>query len=243
VSSLSEAPRESAAISIVPLSRLEQHYTPRRWPFAEDNREKIEVYFNSLWREKPALFNGCVLLSHEQHVADGVLYSRHFDTDFASMLAWRDWGFPDRTVHNCFALGALESADGAYLMGVMAGHTSNANRVYFPGGTPDLSDVFDGRLDLEASVIREVEEETGLRRDDYDLESGWYAAFAGARTAMLKVMRVNETAARIRERILRHLSRQSEPELADIRIVRGLRDLDEAMPPFIHAFLHQRWMA
>jgi 8-oxo-dGTP pyrophosphatase MutT (NUDIX family) len=243
VSSLSESTREAAAISVVRLSRLEQRYTPRAWPFADDNREKIDAYFASLRRAKPALFNGRVLLSHEQHAENGVLYSHHFDTDFASMLAWRDWGFPDRTVHNCFALGALESADGACLMGVMAAHTSNANRVYFPGGTPDLSDLFDDRLDLEASVVREVEEETGLRRDDYELESGWHGAFAGARTAMLKVMRVNETAANVRDRILRHLGRQSEPELADIRIVRSLRDLDEAMPPFIHAFLRQRWTA
>jgi len=78
-------------------------------------------------------------------------------------LAWRDWGFPDKDVFNGFGMGALRCADGAFVMGEMAGHTANAGRVYFPAGTPDLDDIDGGMVDIVGSVTREVEEETGLR--------------------------------------------------------------------------------
>ena len=54
----------------------------------------------------------------------------YFETDFASFLAWRDWGFPDAGVFNGFGVGALRAADGAFVLGEMAHHTSNAGRNY-----------------------------------------------------------------------------------------------------------------
>jgi hypothetical protein len=41
----------------------------------------------------------------------------------------------------------------------------------------------------------------------------------------------------LRARILEHLSHERQPELADIRIVRGQQDFDDAMPRFVTAFL------
>ncbi len=44
----------------------------------------------------------------------------YFETDFASFLAWRDWGFPDNSVFNGFGMGALRGSDGAFVLGEMA---------------------------------------------------------------------------------------------------------------------------
>ena len=117
----------------------------------------------------------------------------------------------------------------------MAAHTAAAGKIYFPGGTPDLSDVCDSRLDLEKSVVREVAEETGL--EDAKLSPGWHAVVDRQYVALIKTIERPETADELREKILRYLASEDEPELADIRIVRSPRDFDPMMPPFMTIYL------
>jgi hypothetical protein len=42
-------------------------------------------------------------------------------------------------------------------------------------------------------------------------------------------------------RILAHLAREAQPELAGVRIVRSPADFDPMMPPFVTAFLTHVW--
>jgi len=63
----------------------------------------------------------------------------------------------------------------------------------------------------------------------------------GPRIAMMRLLAAPVPAEALRARILAHLARQREPELADIRIVRGPADLDPMMPEFVHAFLGYIW--
>jgi hypothetical protein len=151
-------------IRAVPIARLELRFTPRSWPFAEQRRADIDDYFDRIRRTMPALWNGRVMLLHDWALANGAFNGAYFATDFASMLAWRDWGFPDGSVRNCFAQAALRSADGAFLLGVMGAHTANAGRIYFPSGTPDLDDIVGDTVDLDGSVMRELAERPGLSR-------------------------------------------------------------------------------
>ena len=105
------------------------------WPFAETRRAEIAAHFADQQREKPALWNGRVLLGRNPVFAGDRFSASYFETDFASFLAWRDWGFPDASVFNGFGMGALLCADGAFVLGEMGQHTSNAGRIYFPSGT------------------------------------------------------------------------------------------------------------
>jgi 8-oxo-dGTP pyrophosphatase MutT (NUDIX family) len=125
----------------------------------------------------------------------------------------------------------------------MGPHTAQAGKIYFPSGTPDLSDLKGETVDLAASVWREVEEETGLTAADLAAEPGWHTVFAGAQIAHLKIMQARQDAVALRERIVGFLGRQDQPELADIRIVRSLDDLEPAMLPFVGAFLRDQWPA
>jgi 8-oxo-dGTP pyrophosphatase MutT (NUDIX family) len=138
-------------------------------------------------------------------------------------------------------MGALRGSDGVFVLGVMSAHTANAGQIYFPAGLPDLSDVDGGRVDLAHNVIREVGEETGLVPGDFETGQGWITVLAGARIAQVKMLRARETAAALRARILAHLAHEEEPELADVRIVRGPADFDPMMPPFVTAFLTHVW--
>jgi 8-oxo-dGTP pyrophosphatase MutT (NUDIX family) len=226
---------------IVHLERLELAYVPQPWRFADERRADIDRYFAGLMQAKPGLWNGRMLLLAEHAIERDVLRGSYLDTDFASFIAWRDWGFPDAGVVNCFAMGALRASDGAYLLGVMGPQTVNAGRVYFPAGIPDPDDIVGGRVDLDRNVRREMAEETGLGPGDYRAGEHWVCVRTGPRLAMMKPLQAPEPAGPLRERILAHLARDPVPELSDIRIVRGPADLDAMMPPFVVAFLNEMW--
>ena len=216
---------------------------PWTWSFAETRRAEIAAYFADKQRERPAMWNGRVLLGRNPVFSGDGFSASYFEADFASFLAWRDWGFPDRSVFNGFGMGALLCADGAFVLGEMGQHTSNAGRVYFPSGTPDLGDVRDGTLDISGSVTRELEEETGLRPGDYASEPDWHCIYTGPAVAMIRLLRIDLPGDVVRDRIERNLAGQHQPELSAIHLVRGARDLTPAMPRFITAFIEAQLAA
>jgi 8-oxo-dGTP pyrophosphatase MutT (NUDIX family) len=207
------------------------------WPFAEQRRAEIDAHFAQQQREKPKIWNGRVLLGRYPVFAGERFSASYFETDFASFLAWRDWGFPDSDIFNGFGMGALLSSDGAFVLGEMGGHTANAGRIYFPSGTPDLDDIRDGRVDIEGSVARELEEETGLTAADCRGEAHWHCVSTGPAVAMIRILRVDMAGEALRERIEANLARQRQPELSAIHLVRGVDDLTPAMPRFVTAFI------
>jgi hypothetical protein len=50
-------------------------------------------------------------------------------------------------------------------------------------------------------------------------------------------LRANENAEALRARVLAHIAREQQPELAGVHIVRGPADFDKAMPRFVTTFL------
>ena len=229
------------AFSVFPIERLDVGFGPRPWRFADERRGEINAHFAEMQRRKPALWNGRVLLLGDFAIHGGVFRGACFDVDYASFMAWQDWDFPDQSVHDCFAMGTILSADGAFLLGEMGPHTFNAGQVYFPCGTPDLNDVAVDRVDFEGSIARELKEETGLGVAEFTAEPGWYTVLGGPAVALMKLLRARETAAALRARIMEHLAREDVPELVDIRVVRGEGDLDPAMPPFVTSYLRHIW--
>src|SRR5947209_19626642 len=225
---------------MTPLSRLDLRFEPAPWPFADERRAEIDAHFAKLRAAKPEMWNGRVLLLRGGEIGEGVLSGAYSEVDFASFIAWRDWGFPDISVRNCFPMAALRSSDGAFLLGVMAAHTANAGHVYFAAGTPDPNDIVGAAVDLESSVMRELKEETGITRDEVAAESGWMALPLGQRIALMKIVQARESADELRERVLAFLSSQKQPELSDIHVVRGLDDLRPTMPPYVATFLASR---
>lgn len=212
------------------------------WPFARENATAIAAHWEKRRAEKPELFDGRVLLMfrHEiVRVTSGLaLRGAYFETAFSNFLAWRDFGHPGEPISNCFSMAALKSADGAFLLGEMGGQTANAGQIYFASGTPDPSDVFDGKVDLTASVTRELEEETGVSARETAYDGNWIVVHAPPRIACMKVMRLAVTAEAAKARIEAFLGAEAKPELARMHIARFARDLDESRTPrFVRAFL------
>jgi 8-oxo-dGTP pyrophosphatase MutT (NUDIX family) len=225
------------AISVVPIADVDLRFEPRSWEWADRNRAATDAQFARVRAAQPAIWNGRVLLLYRFAIANGVFTGAYLETDFASFLHWRDAGFPDRSVWNCFAMGALRAGDGAYVLGRMASHTANAGKIYFPSGTPDPDDVgTDGAVDLFGSVRRELLEETGLSLADAPAGAGWHAVLAGARIALMCPLQARDDAETLRARIRAHLA-AGHAELADAVIVRGQGDFSAAMPDFVRAYL------
>lgn len=223
------------------VARVEARCEALPWPWAERNHGAIAANWDRRKRLTPRLSNGKVLIVQGFRLEDEVCRAVFCEVDYAALLAWMDLGFPDPTVANGFAMGALQGSDGAYILGVMAAHTANAGRVYFPAGTPDRSDLRpDGTVDLAASVLRELKEETGLDGSDAQVADHWVVVRSGGLIAFLRPIRFRATGEAIRARILDYLGREPEPELADMRLARTPADIDEGvMQPFLQAFL--RW--
>lgn len=223
------------------VDRLELNFAPKPWAFAEERRAEIDALFATMQHDKPELYNGRVLLMYRHTIVDGVIRGDYLETDYASFTAWTRWGWPEAGVRDCFSAAAIVCTDGAWLAGVMAPHTFNAGHIYFPCGTPDLSDIVDGKVDLDLSVRRELKEETGLDLAEFSAEPGWNAMAGGSMIVLIKVLRAAQDAETLRRRILDTLARQRQPELADIRIVRGPSDFDPMMRQFVRAFLAHRF--
>ncbi len=228
-------------IAIHRVTTLDLGVQPWSWPFARERSAEISAHFAEKQREKPQLWNGRVLLGRTPVFTGSAFRARYFEIDFASFLAWRDWGFPDRNVFNGFGMGALRCNDGAFVLGEMSQHTANAGRIYFPSGTPDLDDVSEGAVDIAGSVAREVAEETGLTAADYRAEAHWDCVVSGASVAMIRILHVDTSGEALRARIEANLARQREPELSAIHLVRGVGDLTAAMPRFVAAFIEAQF--
>jgi 8-oxo-dGTP pyrophosphatase MutT (NUDIX family) len=228
-------------ISIVPVERLDLSVTSRTWPFAIERRGEIDAFFAERQRQHSGMWNGRVLLLHDFAVTDGTFRGAFFETDYASFHAWSQWDFPDSSVKNGFAAGALRSADGAFVLGEMGPQTANAGHIYFPCGTPDPDDVTGSRVDFAGSLRREIAEETGIGEDSYQPEPGWFVIQAGPRVALIKVLQARDDAATLRRRIEEALAQQAAPELAGIRLVRSAADFEPMMAEFVTAFLSHLW--
>ena len=101
--------------------------------------------------------------------------------------------------------------------------------------------MIDGRVDFDASVRRELEEETGLDANELDWDPGWYGVRTDQRFPLFKIARAKENAATLRERILTNLATQREPEFTDVYLVRNVDDIRPEMPLWMKVFLEYFW--
>lgn len=226
---------------VVRVDRLELSFEPKPWRYADAHRAAIDTLFADMRKRKPELFNGRVLLMHRCDLDDGVLSGGFLEADYASFTFWITSGRPPADITDCFGAAAVMSADGAFLLGEMAAHTFNAGQIYFPCGTPDLSDLVGSRVDFDMSVRRELKEETGLDSAELSDEPGWTLAIDGDLICAVKVMRSPLDAEALRVRMLKHLANERQPELADIRIFRGPDDFSPKMRSFARIFLSHRF--
>ncbi len=205
------------------------------------HRADIDAYFAALCAKNPHLWNGRVILMRDHALEDGVLTGSCIETDFAAFTWWRERGLDDLAVANIFSLAALEGSDGTFVMGVMGDHTASPGSIYFPGGTPDLQDVQNGRLDLHGSALREMEEEVGLSGADVSVDAGWDAVVDGIYFGLMRRLVFRETGDALATRIRGFLAAEARPELKDVRMIGSEADISPEVTSFAAAYVRWRW--
>lgn len=215
------------------------------WPYAVEEAAAIEAHWRKRRAGNPDLFDGRVLLLSEGDVVSGeaaepVFRGTFLETDFKAFMAWREFGFPAAGVCNCFSMAALESSDGAFVLGEMAPNTAPAGQVYFPSGTPDLSDVRGIAVDIEGSAARELCEETGLDGERVTFVPGVTLVMDAVRVCCMRRVLSSDPAETLVAEIHAWLARDAKPEFSRMHIVRGTRDLVPAIPGFVAAYIRHR---
>jgi len=219
------------------LTGIEGRLVYHEWPWARDHAEAIAAHWARRQAERPALFDGVVLLSCAHAVADGLCRIDLFETRYSHFIAYRDGGRFGGDVANAFAAIVPWSADGAVLVGEMGAHTATAGQLYFPCGTPDRDDVRGTAVDLAGSAAREFTEETGLCLPEGAPEE-WILLEGEGQLAFLRPVRFPDSADILLARAEPHRRTEAEPELAGFRVLRGPADLDpQRMPGFVRAYL------
>jgi 8-oxo-dGTP pyrophosphatase MutT (NUDIX family) len=221
---------------------IHYRHEPQPWSFAHAQSAEIDAHWSKLAGRNPHLFNGRVYMMHSYAIAEEtgrlVLRGACMEVEYKAFLSWRDFGFPDGDVINCFAMGALLSADGAFMLGRMGDHTANAGQIYFPAGTPDPSDLVGSHVDLDGNILRELAEETGLQADEVAPDPSWTLVFEGQKLACMKILRSALSAAEIEARFWAFIAQEEQPELTGLHAVFSPADLDEArMPAFTLRYL------
>lgn len=229
--------------AILRVAQVRATLEPHDWVWAGENRDLIAAHWARRVAQAPAMFNGRVLMLAGTRLDGGTLTARFFATDYANLITWVEHGFPDASIANGFAMGALQGRDGGFVLGRMGAHTANAGRLYFPCGTPDMSDVTASHeVDLASSLTREIEEETGLGPGDYTVEPGWTIVRHEGLLAFMRPVRLAIGVEAARARICAHIAADPKAELSDAVIVRGPADLDEAlMPGVVPMYLRERF--
>ncbi|WP_175924654.1 NUDIX hydrolase [Burkholderia latens] len=196
------------------------------WEFEATRSSDISRIWSFLKESQPRIFNGSVLMSYGTSGTDSCLRVDLLRTNYAAFMAWRELDHPDRMAKLCFPIAALKTSDNFFLLGTMASHTSNAGLSYFPSGTLNDDDVMpDGMVALERSLAREVEEETGLTRKEYELADGWTRIENEVRCALFKEARLKWSKAEVSQRIESFLRTQPDSELAAVAFIKDPSDL------------------
>lgn len=223
------------------VAKVEGRLTPFRWDWAERERASIDARWARLSADKPALFDGPVLMAHRWSVEDGTFRAEYFQTRYSRFLGWREAGRPGELA-NCFAMAALRASDGAFLLGEMGAHTANAGKIYFPAGTPDPSDLVGDQVDLAGSALRELAEETGLAAEDVVVEPRWTVVMGEGTVACFRPMRLALDADAAARTIHAALASQEDRELERMHVARRRADVDSARSPaFLIAYLDREW--
>lgn len=229
---------EGSALTSFRIARCRLRAVPGEWALAVEKASEIDAHWRAAQAREPSLFDGAVHLMTQASFAEDGMEGDLIRADFKSYLYWCAHGFEAAGVRDAFGSALIRSAEG-HLVLAEQGRGINAGRVYPPSGFIDARDVAaDGTVDIEASIARELEEETGLSADEFERTAGFVVASAGPCLSLAMELRSPLPARALCDRIRDFLAAQANPELARLHVVRSLEESRAlALPPYARALV------
>ena len=196
------------------------------WPLAVENTAAIAAHFAHRQAANPSFFDGQVFVLRQlwrqgTHIEGVASLER-----FSSFLYWRDGRAGDAEALDGFGAALVRSAEGHVLAIRASAGTLNAGRVYLPGGFIDARDRrANGTIDMDASIARELAEETGLDARTLQRVPGYIVARYGRYCCFCVEFHSPLAATDLREEMLCGIAREGDGEVADVIVIRDEGDL------------------
>ena len=213
----------------------------KTWAFADAKKDEIERHWNRRLEQNPGFFNGTIFVLGDFTLSDACFSGTLLKTNFASFLYWKENGYSDKTVRDCFGSAIVRSSDGKVLLGRQSAGHINSGLTYFPGGFIDERDVGDdGKVAVAQSVQREAAEELGVSPQELGCLPGAYITFDGQLVSIGIELQSALPAGTLLEKVRAHIAQEDEPELEDVIAVAGLKACAGAeMPGFARLLLSE----
>jgi len=224
---------------VVRVERCELVAADLPWPFADQHSAGVNAHWQRRLAENPNFFNGRIRMLADYAVEGDTLRGRFLETGFKEFLYWRETGEPDAGVTDAFASAVIWSRDGAVLLGRQRPGNINTGLSYLPGGFVDSNDVAsDGRIDIAASSMREVAEETGIGADLLVRRPGFLLTFTGRQLSIGVEFSCDLGSSELSQTVMATLAQDPASELAEVVMVHRQSDLDlHEMPAFARLLL------
>lgn len=220
---------------ILPVDEIDVRLDPSPHPFERDNLRAIAENWHREVAERPAIFDGTVVLLSEFGYAGGRLSGRCHAVRYSTFMYWRK----ERagTAAHAFAHPMLVTSDNALVAIRMGTHTVNAGRIYFAAGSFEPDDFVAGIVDPHGNMVREVREETGLDISDARRGERHYALATERGTVIFRRYFLDEDAETVASRIRDFVASEAEPEIEEPVVIRHALDLPEGLMPHMPAMI------
>lgn len=220
---------------MVPLDEVDVRLDASPHPFELRFAEEIAANWTLEIAANPALYNGRILLPSSLALNGRRLVGSCHAVNYETLLFWRKHrDIP--TAEHAFASAALISSDGALVAIRMGPQTASAGRILFAAGSFEQPDLVDGRVDVDANMVREVREETGLdivslRRDPHYM---LFSTHGG--TAITRRYWLDQPADIVARKIEAFVAGEVDPEISGPVIIRQGETMPAQTLPHFTAF-------
>lgn len=204
------------------------------WPFAEVHAAAIDAHWTARISRTPGFFNGTILVLADERQNAARYEAELRPVAFKAFLYWRDHGCPQAGIRDVFGSAIVRTSDGMLLLARQRAGNLNSGLTYFPGGFIDPRDVSaEGVVEIEASVRRELEEETGLGPHDLRRAPGILLTRTGAQVSIGIELHTSLDAAALGARVSAFIAADANSELEEAVFIRSRDDLARfAMPDY-----------